>query len=76
MFRVIKMFVTDIDGTLLPTGGAVSAGNVAAVQAMIAAGVKVVVATGRMYAAALQDCPQQDILPRRPRRSPALHLHN
>ena len=50
---MIKMFVTDIDGTLLPTGGAVSAGNVAAVQAMIAAGVKVVVATGRMYAAAL-----------------------
>ncbi len=50
---MIKMFVTDIDGTLLPTGGAVSAGNVAAVQAMVAAGVKVVVATGRMYAAAL-----------------------
>lgn len=50
---MIKMFVTDIDGTLLPTGGAVSTGNVAAVQAMIAAGVKVVVATGRMYAAAL-----------------------
>ena len=50
---MIKMFVTDIDGTLLPTGGAISAGNVAAVQAMVAAGVKVVVATGRMYAAAL-----------------------
>ena len=50
---MIKMFVTDIDGTLLPTGGTVSAGNVEAVQAMIAAGVKVVLATGRMYSAAL-----------------------
>ena len=50
---MIKLFVTDIDGTLLPTGGAVSAGNVAAVQAMVAAGVKVVIATGRMYSAAL-----------------------
>ena len=50
---MIKMFVTDIDGTLLPTGGSVSAKNVEAVQAMTAAGVKVVLATGRMYCAAL-----------------------
>lgn len=53
MQLMIKMFVTDIDGTLLPTGGAVSAGNVAAVQAMVVAGVKVVLATGRMYGAAV-----------------------
>ena len=50
---MIKLFVTDIDGTLLPTGGTVSEKNVEAVQKMIAAGVKVVIATGRMYCAAL-----------------------
>lgn len=50
---MIKLFVTDIDGTLLSPGSAVSAKNVAAVQAMVAAGVKVVIATGRMYSAAL-----------------------
>lgn len=50
---MIKLFVTDIDGTLLPPGGTVSAKNVEAVQKMVAAGVKVVIATGRMYSAAL-----------------------
>ena len=50
---MIKMFVTDIDGTLMPAGGKVSAANVQAVQAMADAGVKVVIATGRMYCAAL-----------------------
>ena len=50
---MINLFVTDIDGTLLPTGGKVSAKNIEAVQAMIKAGVKVVIATGRMYSAAL-----------------------
>ncbi len=50
---MIKLFVTDIDGTLLPIGGKVSAKNIEAVQKMIAAGVKVVIATGRMYRAAL-----------------------
>lgn len=50
---MIKLFVTDIDGTLLPTGAAVSPANVQAVQEMVAAGVKVAIATGRMYSAAL-----------------------
>lgn len=51
---MIKLFVTDIDGTLLPAGsGIVPAKNVEAVQAMTRAGVKVVIATGRMYKAAL-----------------------
>lgn len=51
---MIKLFVTDIDGTLIPAGTSkVPAQNVAAVQAMIRAGVKVVIATGRMYRAAL-----------------------
>ena len=49
---MIKLFVTDIDGTLLPIGGKASPANVDAVQKMIQAGVKVVIATGRMYCAA------------------------
>lgn len=53
LLMMIKLFVTDIDGTLLPTGGKVSAANVEAVQAMIRAGVKVAIATGRMYRATL-----------------------
>lgn len=51
---MIKLFVTDIDGTLLPVGSSVvPIKNVEAVQAMIRAGVEVVIATGRMYKAAL-----------------------
>lgn len=50
---MIKLFVTDIDGTLLVPGKKISAKNIEAVQKMIQAGVKVVIATGRMYCAAL-----------------------
>lgn len=51
---MIKLFVTDIDGTLLPVGsGVVPEKNIEAVRAMRKAGVKVVIATGRMYSAAL-----------------------
>ena len=51
---MIKLFVTDIDGTLLPAGSStVPAKNIEAVQKMTAAGVKVVIATGRMYCSAL-----------------------
>lgn len=50
---MIKLFVTDIDGTLLPIGGKIPPANIEAVQKMIRAGVKVVIATGRMYRAAL-----------------------
>lgn len=51
---MIKLFVTDIDGTLLPAGSAtVPAKNIEAVRAMTEAGVKVAIATGRMYKAAL-----------------------
>ena len=45
---MIKLFVTDIDGTLLPAGGTVSAKNVEAVQKMVAAGGKSVIGTGGM----------------------------
>ena len=50
---MVKLFVTDIDGTLLVPGQKVSAKNIEAVQAMIKAGVTVVIATGRMHSAAL-----------------------
>ncbi|MBQ7493444.1 MAG: HAD family phosphatase, partial [Selenomonadaceae bacterium] len=51
---MIRLFVTDIDGTLLPVGsGVVPAKNIEAVQAIVKAGVKVAIATGRMYSAAL-----------------------
>lgn len=50
---MIKLFVTDIDGTLLPAGGKVSEKNIEAIQKMTAAGVEVAIATGRMYCAAL-----------------------
>jgi len=49
----VKLFVTDLDGTLIPEGGRVSAKNIEAVQTLIKTGIKVVVATGRMYRAAL-----------------------
>ena len=50
---MVKLFVTDIDGTLLVPGKKVSAKNIEAVQAMTKAGVTVVIATGRMHSAAL-----------------------
>jgi Cof subfamily protein (haloacid dehalogenase superfamily) len=49
----VKLFVTDLDGTLLPNGRIVSPGNIKAVQAAVKAGVTVTIATGRMYQAAL-----------------------
>ena len=50
---MIKLFVSDIDGTLLESGKNISAKNIAAVQKMVAAGITVTIATGRMYRAAL-----------------------
>lgn len=50
---MIKLFVSDIDGTLLVSGKNISAKNIAAVQKMVDAGITVTIATGRMYRAAL-----------------------
>lgn len=50
---MVKLFVTDLDGTLLPSGTKVSAENRAAAQKAVEAGVIVTIATGRMYKAAL-----------------------
>lgn len=49
----VRLFVTDIDGTLMPEGGRISAKNIKAIHDLEQAGVKVVLATGRMYKAAL-----------------------
>lgn len=49
----IQLFVTDLDGTLLPTGRDVPQVNIDAVQRAVKAGVTVTIATGRMYRAAL-----------------------
>ena len=49
----VKLFVTDLDGTLLPSGKEVSEVNLRAVREASARGVVVTIATGRMYRAAL-----------------------
>ncbi len=49
----VKLFVTDLDGTLLPSGKEVSPENIRAVQEAAARGVVVTIATGRMYRATL-----------------------
>ena len=49
----IKLFVSDLDGTMLPDGNVVSAENIAAVRRAVEAGVTVTIATGRMFEAAL-----------------------
>ena len=49
----IKLFVTDLDGTLLPSGAEVPRRNIEAAQRAVRAGVTVTIATGRMYRAAL-----------------------
>lgn len=49
----VKLFVTDLDGTLLPSGKDVPYENIEAVQQAVRAGVIVTIATGRMYRAAL-----------------------
>lgn len=49
----VKLFVSDLDGTMLPSGDIVSSENIAAVQCAVRAGVTVTLATGRMFEAAL-----------------------
>ena len=57
----IKLFVTDLDGTLLPTGQNVSPKNVKAVQDMVKAGVIFTIATGRMYSASVEIARSLDV---------------
>ena len=48
------MIAIDMDGTLIGAEGKVSARNIAAVQAAIAAGIEVVIATGRRHSYAMR----------------------
>lgn len=50
---MIKLFVTDLDGTLLEAGKPVPKENIEAVKKAVEKGVIVTIATGRMYRAAL-----------------------
>ena len=50
---MIKLFVSDLDGTMVISGKYPSEKNIAAVQKMINAGITVTIASGRMYRAAL-----------------------
>ena len=50
----IKLFVTDLDGTLLPEGQKVPPANIKAVQDIVNAGVIFTIATGRMYSASVE----------------------
>ena len=45
----VKLFVTDLDGTLLPSGKDVPRENIEAVQKAVRAGVIVTIATGRLW---------------------------
>ena len=47
----VKMFVSDLDGTMLPHGAEVSPENIEAVRRAVSAGIIVTIATGRMYLA-------------------------
>ncbi|MBO4401113.1 MAG: HAD family phosphatase [Selenomonadaceae bacterium] len=49
----VKLFVSDIDGTILVSGKKISARNISAIKKMADAGIIVTIATGRMYRAAL-----------------------
>ena len=49
----VRLFVSDLDGTMLPDGNVVSQENIDAVQHAVKSGVIVTIATGRMYEAAL-----------------------
>ena len=49
----VKLFVSDLDGTMLPSGDIVSSEKIAAVQCAVREGVTVTIATGRMFEAAL-----------------------
>ena len=49
----VRLFVSDLDGTMLPDGNVVSAENIAAVRRAVEAGGTVTIATGRMFEAAL-----------------------
>lgn len=57
----IKLFVTDLDGTLLNRENEISVENKLAIQDAVAQGTTVTIATGRMYISALPYAKQLDV---------------
>lgn len=57
----VKLFVSDLDGTLLNRQHKISEKNKQAVQRAVAAGVTVTIATGRMYPSALPYAKQLNV---------------
>ncbi|WP_196590342.1 Cof-type HAD-IIB family hydrolase [Pectinatus frisingensis] len=54
----IKLFATDLDGTLLTNDDNISEGNIKAIKDAVDAGVMVTFATGRMYSSAVKYAAQ------------------
>lgn len=61
MTMKIKLFATDLDGTLLTSDDKISPKNIQAMRDAVNAGVMVTLATGRMYSSAVQYARQIDI---------------
>lgn len=57
----IKLFATDLDGTLLNKQGEISDGNKQAIKEMAAAGIIPTIATGRMYDASCRFAEQLEL---------------
>lgn len=57
----IKLFVTDLDGTLLNKNHEVSEENKSAIREIVAKGVTATIATGRMYSSALPYAKQLEV---------------
>jgi Cof subfamily protein (haloacid dehalogenase superfamily) len=60
-YMAIKLFVTDLDGTLLNKKHEVSEENKAAIREIVAKGVTATIATGRMYSSALPYAKQLEV---------------
>ncbi|MDR2940840.1 MAG: HAD family hydrolase, partial [Clostridiales bacterium] len=63
MGNKIKMFVSDMDGTLLGADFAISGENIEAIRRLECAGIEFVIATGRIYSDAYSICHKSKINP-------------